>query len=224
MNILATIASNFCAERTRALMHLDLRRAVTRLKHHRRRIQPASAKLHMGCGKRRIDGWLNVDIVRSDYDVDLACGQLPFLDSVFKVVVSEHVIEHLELRSELLPLLRELHRCLCPDGEAWLSCPDLQKICNSYSLDKAAGLYQDRRTRFPGYSLGSIPSQYFINELFHQNGEHRNLFDFELLSWALRSSGFSEVTRISEADLLARFPEIPYRGDDFQSLYVRAAK
>ena len=56
--------------------------------------------------------------------------------------------------------------------------------------------------------------------LLHRPG---NLFDFELLEWALTSTGFQDVRRISEADLLARFPEFPERGDDLQSLYVRAS-
>jgi hypothetical protein len=38
----------------------------------------------------------------------------------------------------------------------------------------------------------------------------------------LKRSGFRDVRRVSEADLLARFPEFPFRGDDLHSLYLRA--
>jgi hypothetical protein len=51
---------------------------------------------------------------------------------------------------------------------------------------------------------------------------HKNLFDFTLLYWALTESGFVEIQRVEEADLLARFPEFPPRHDELQSLYVRA--
>jgi hypothetical protein len=60
------------------------------------------------------------------------------------------------------------------------------------------------------------------NIMFHQDGEHKNLFDFDLLRWALEQSGFGDVRRRTEADLLVRFPECPCRDDDSQSLYVSA--
>jgi hypothetical protein len=54
------------------------------------------SKLHFGCGKRKVSGWLNIDITNSDYDVDLSSGKLPFDDNMFQVAVSQHFIEHLE--------------------------------------------------------------------------------------------------------------------------------
>jgi hypothetical protein len=31
-------------------------------------------KLHFGCGERKVNGWLNVDLVGSEVDVDLTSG------------------------------------------------------------------------------------------------------------------------------------------------------
>ena len=80
----------------------------------------------------------------------------------------------------------------------------------------------DRIRRQPEYSLGDVPVSHLINDLFHQGGEHRNLFDFALLTWALEKSGFQQITRTSEPEFLARFPEFPPRRDEQQSLYVFA--
>jgi predicted SAM-dependent methyltransferase len=204
------------------LLRMDFYRLGARLRHQTRRWRNTSPKLHLGCGKRHVSGWLNVDVHRSDFDVDLACGYLPWYDESFATIVSQQVIEHLELNRELLPLLRELRRVCRSDGELWLACPDMEKICGSYHQDRGVGLLRDRITRFPDFDLGGAPHQQVINVLFHQDGEHRNLYDFDLLSWALRISGFSECERKTEDDLLARFPEFTRRGDDFVSLYVRA--
>ena len=77
-------------------------------------------------------GWLNVDVAGSEFDIDLACGALPWIDAQFRAIASQHTIEHLELESELLPLLTELRRVAAPNCEIWLTCPDLERICAEY--------------------------------------------------------------------------------------------
>jgi predicted SAM-dependent methyltransferase len=212
----------FLSARTARLAAFDVLRLRARLVQGRRS-RPAASRLHLGSGRKRVPGWLNVDVMGSEHDIDLACGRLPWPDASFSAVVCQHVIEHLELEDELLPLLREVHRVLRPDGELWLSCPDLEKVCRAYVEDRAAGLAADRRQRMPLQAMPpGIPSQHFVNWLFHQRGEHKNLFDFDLLAWALAQAGFASCVRVNERDLLARYPEMPPRHDDMQSLAVLA--
>lgn len=194
-----------------------------------RRIQgPLSDRLHLGSGSRHVEGWINVDIRNSDVDVDLASAQLPFATGHFSVVCSQQTIEHLVLETELVPLLREVHRVMSLDGELWLSCPDIAKVADDYVRESCASLVQDRRNRMPRWSAQwserAWPSSHFMNEIFHQNGQHKNLFDFELLSCVLERVGFRKVERTSEALLLERFPDFPARGDDRHALYVRATR
>lgn len=220
---LAWLAGRVFSARTVSLIRYDLQRLPPRLKRFREKnVLPAQSKLHLGCGGRHVRGWLNVDLAASDYDLDLASGRLPWRSGVFEAIVGQHVIEHLELKTELLPLLRESRRILTPGSEIWLSCPDIEKICRSYLEHDMRDLLEDRLIRWPSYSLENMPSSQMINDLFHQNGQHKNLFDFRLLEWALRECGFASVSRVSEADLLGRFPEFLPRGDDLQSIYVRA--
>src|SRR3989304_4360951 len=90
--------------RTRRLIRYDLIRLSARLKRWRdRNVVPPKNKLHFGCGTRHVPGWLNVDVAKSEYDVDLASGRLPWKDSVFDVAVSLHFIEHIELAGEFIP-------------------------------------------------------------------------------------------------------------------------
>jgi predicted SAM-dependent methyltransferase len=210
--------------RTVAYVRHDVARLVARLKLRGRPVPEHARRLHLGCGNRRVDGWLNCDVSGSEFDLDLAVGQLPFPDGSVDVIVMQHVIEHLNLHDQLIPLFRELYRMFANDGQLWLSCPDLAKACSAYLDDRGRALEEDRRMRWPDYSLNGAPVQHFINDLFHQNGEHRNLFDIELLTWALKQAGFSCVQRVIEADLLAAYPEFPPRCDDFHSLYVLAIK
>ena len=208
--------------RTIRAIRFDLWRLKARIRNHRRKIDPAFDRLHLGCGSRKIPEWLNVDVCGSDFDVDLAKGFLPFNDNVFAAVVSQHVIEHLELTEELLPLLEELHRCCRPGAIIWLSCPDLEKTCQAYFDDKGQSFVQDRMERFPGFDLNDAPSQQIINLIFVQDGEHRNLLDFELLTFLLKKSGFSQIERRTERDLLEAHPHFPKRNDDLHSIYVSA--
>src|SRR5688500_18628729 len=91
--------------RTLRLIHFDLVRLATRLKRLRKRdVEPGSDKLHLGCGRRVVRGWLNVAVAGSVYDVDLASGRLPWEAWIFRVVVSQHLLEHLELEEEAVPL------------------------------------------------------------------------------------------------------------------------
>ena len=212
------------AQRTKRNIRFDLARLRARLKHHRSNSQPSSARLHLGCGERRIAGWLNVDVAGSDFDVDLGAGRLPFRDEAFEVVVSQQVIEHLEMESQLLPLLRELFRVCKPGAEIWLSCPDIDKICRSYTKDGGLALLEDRKRRWPEFSLDGAPPSQMLNVLFHQAGEHVNLFDFELLSWLINRAGFRDCSRVDESKFKNRFAEFPVRDDDEISLYVSAKR
>jgi predicted SAM-dependent methyltransferase len=211
------------SKRNRMLVDFDWQRFKTRHWGNRPKGELPS-KLHLGCGKRKVIGFLNADIMGSDFDMDFGVGVLPLPSDHFEAIVSQEVIEHLELTEELIPLLRELKRILRVGGELWLSCPDMEKVCANYMKDKGAGLLLDRRKRITDFNLGPMPVQQIINHLFHQDGEHKNLYDFELLEWALKKAGFSEIRKVDESTLLQRFNGFPPRNDDFVSMYVTAVK
>lgn len=212
------------SRRTRSSLRFDRLRLLARLKHQwGGRKQPPVGRLHLGCGARRIPGWLNVDVTGSEFDIDLA-APLPWRDGVFDCIVSQQVIEHLEIESEITPLFKELARVSRPGAEFWVSCPDLEKVCRAYLEDGGRQLLEDRRTRVAVPWAEGMPHSQMINIMFHQGNEHKNLYDFPLLKWLLEKHGFGQVERVDEAALLGRFPEFPIRNDDFHGLYVRAIR
>lgn len=212
------------SRRTRSSIKFDLLRLSARLRHQLfgRRLPPAP-RLHFGCGRRVILGWTNVDVCHSPFDIDLAAA-LPWPDQCFDAIASQQVIEHLDLETEFVPLLRELARVARPGAELWLSCPDLAKVCMAYAQDRGRGLLADRNSRFPARLPEGMPSQQVVNILFHQSGEHKNLYDAELLGWLLAAHGFGPAQQVDEATFRGRFPEFPVRGDDEVALYVRALR
>lgn len=210
-------------KRTLRLLDVDLRRLKTRfLWSSPRNSAPASPKLHFGSGRRLVPGWLNIDLGPADVSIDLAAAVLPWPDHVFNVAVGQMVLDDLELERELMPLLKELRRTLKPGGVLWVSCPDIEKICQSYLENRCADLVADRQSRWPDFSLGDRPSSHFMNEVFFEIGNNMNLFDFELLKWCLEKAGFERVEKHHERVLLEEFPEFPVRGDDAHALYVRS--
>jgi predicted SAM-dependent methyltransferase len=206
------------------VQRLQARRRTQRMLDAMARSGEVPTRLHLGAGRRRVAGWLNVDLAGSDVDVDLASGRLPFGDGAFEVVASQHVIEHLRLVEELEPLMVEIHRVTRPGASIWLSCPDIWRICTSYLSSGCEDLVEDRRSRVSKYSLRGYPASQFMNDVFHQGGEHKNLFDLELVSELLRRSGFTDIREVEEHEFLAAFPEFPERRDGKQTIYVRAQR
>lgn len=211
----------------RTSMHLrfDLRRLYTRLRHHRKKVWTGHEKLHLGSGPRKVNGWLNVDITDSDFDVDLIAPELPFISDQFSVIIAQQLFEHIEFDPVGLNFLRECRRILKPGGEIWLSCPDLEILCNAYVKDRCVEIDKGLRRFSPAWiNEPTFPVQHRINLYFHQWGEHRNLFDFEMLHWALNYAGFRGIERKRDDDLPAAYPDFPRKTEEMDSVIVRAVK
>lgn len=89
-------------------------------------LTPASTKLHLGCGRTHLDGWVNLDFVPSEtVDVianldDCANSALPFPDDSFDEFLGSHLLEHI---ANPLPLMQELHRVAKAGAKAEFHMP-----------------------------------------------------------------------------------------------------
>lgn len=78
-------------------------------------------KLNLGCGLKRMDGWINCDIdvkTRPDMILDLT-KRLPFKDGEVCVINMDNVLEHVGLGC-----LNELNRVLMRGGKIFLIVPN----------------------------------------------------------------------------------------------------
>lgn len=88
---------------------------------------PDPLRLHLGCGRRKLDGWLNVDIdeqVRPDYVHDIAKEPWPWSGAA--EIAAYHVIEHLSQKDGAL-LVQRSFAALRKGGTLALECPDFRQ-------------------------------------------------------------------------------------------------
>lgn len=101
-------------------------------------------KLHLGCGKNYLPGWINVDLfstVQADVYADITA--LPFEREAFDLIYASHVLEHVH-RHTVVATLGHWRDLLKPGGVLRLAVPDFQAVCEWYNstgrLDDVMGL------------------------------------------------------------------------------------
>lgn len=89
-------------------------------------------KLNVGCGGRRLPGYIGVDVVadRPAVDIVAPAGKIPLPDGCAEEIMSIHCIEHV-YPWELPDILKEWNRILQPGGRLILELPDIVKACQN---------------------------------------------------------------------------------------------
>jgi predicted SAM-dependent methyltransferase len=88
-----------------------------------------AVKLHLGCGRKKLEGWLNCDLHDSDWDMDIR--DLPFADNSVSEIMAIHVCEHF-YRHELTNVMVEWHRVLKVGGKIALELPCLDRVLSHF--------------------------------------------------------------------------------------------
>jgi predicted SAM-dependent methyltransferase len=180
-------------------------------------------KLHLGCGTRFANGWVNIDAfeqpqldLRWDLRDPLPCG-----GGVAELIYSEHVLEHFE-KEDADVLLREAFRLLAPRGRLRLGVPDAALYMSHYAANDREFFHTLRNIGNPVDPLDT-PAK-VINQMFRMGGAHRFAWDFETLSQELGRAGFVQIVQwssghASRTDLCLDDPA--HAGE---TLYVEADK
>lgn len=160
-------------------------------------------KLHLGCGRNLLNGWLNTDlkIGREIVFVD-AFQRMPFPDGTFHYVFSEHMIEHLNYFSGRR-FLKDCFRILKPGGKLRIATPDIQFLIELYRPEKT-DLQQRYIAWASAHFFGSdnfAQDTFVINNFFRAWG-HAFIYDFKVLAQGLSLAGFVEIKRcpVSQSD------------------------
>lgn len=137
-------------------------------------------KLHVGCGNKRIEGFVNVDI-RSLPEVDVVADITDlseFEGRGVELIYCSHVLEHIK-RHEYMEVLSNWHSVLNTGGILRLAVPDIEQVFNHYQKYKNLEVLR-------GFLWGGQT----YPENFHYCG-----WDFDTLSIDLYAVGFKSVRR-----------------------------
>ncbi len=135
-------------------------------------------KLHLGCGKRYIPGFVHIDAVEYPHvDHVATIDNLSFIpDNSVDLIYNCHVLEHFK-RRDVGRVLQEWQRALKPGGILRISVPDFAKLCEVY-------LREGDIDRVIGALFGRQDYLYNI---------HYNVFDFSSLKRELEKVGLANV-------------------------------
>lgn len=90
-------------------------------------------KLHLGCGTKKLEGWINIDSVAAcqpDIVHDIS-QPLPYDDGCADEVLAEDLLEHFDKYARFM-VFYEWIRVLKVGGQVTLQVPDFKKILRKY--------------------------------------------------------------------------------------------
>lgn len=93
-------------------------------------------KLHLGCGKRFIPGWVHIDHERYEH-IDHCCDldNLHFIeDDSVDLIYASHVLEYYDWEDAIGIVLPEWKRVLKPGGILRLAVPNMDAIMPVYKM------------------------------------------------------------------------------------------
>ena len=145
-------------------------------------------KLNLGCGKEKLEGYVNVDCnaaLEPDLTCDFAKDGLPYANGSVEQVVLFHCIEHLQKRFHLQIFL-EIRRVLKENGTLIVSYPEFSKCAENWRTN-----YRGKRDFWEATIFGrqSSPSDF-----------HVCIMDSTEFSYTLKSAGYRILHCISEVN------------------------
>jgi len=163
----------------------------------------SGTRLHLGCGDKRLAGWVNADAqIGVGIDLVLNLHDLwPLQPETYEQIYSSHAVEH-AYPDRLPAALAQLHRALIPGGLLTLATTSLEGI-------------------FDAYLAGYTPAQwnaYLFGDCRSTDSPlmaHRQTFTVEYLTELLQAAGFNTVRQWS----LDQYPDIAALNDCARSSY-----
>ena len=142
-----------------------------------------SSKLHVGCGEVKIEGFINIDAIRTaatDFIAHIEDLPKYVLPNSIDFIYSSHMLEHLS-RKDAVQVLKMYYDYLRPGGELRISVPDLKRLS---SIADEQNLSFDEMDLIQGVLMGGQNTKY---------NYHKSVYWFDLLKHILEEIGFRNV-------------------------------
>jgi len=151
-------------------------------------------KLHLGCGKVKIPGFIHIDFADYDHiDFKQSIGNLKqFSDNSVDLIYCCHAFEYFA-RDIADFVLQEWRRVLKPGGILRLAVPDFEAICKVY---QKYGDLDGRGILGPLYGKIAVKRKtpIFSSEIAtHQFMYHKTVYDFKSLKKKLEDINFKDI-------------------------------
>ena len=193
-------------------------------------------KLHIGCGKHPLEGWVNIDVHPAPLALNLKWG-LPFADASVRCVYFSHLLEHLYFPMEVKPFLAELKRVMAPGAVLRIAVPDIEKCIRAY-VENDRAFFQQRRATWSWWPEDPTRLEDFLAYAgagpwpAYMFESHKFGYDWETLSRTLAQAGFVDVRRCEymqsphqalRIDDVSEVAGAAYRDGHHYSLFVEAS-
>jgi len=193
-------------------------------------------KLHVGCGKNLISGWLNIknekyeeygrvkkinDILVLNFNL---IKKWPFAAESIQSIAGSHFIEHLDLNKSII-FFQEAFRVMKQGGIIWISCPNLRLYAENYANNNRNFFENPLIKKFCVYDKAATPGEIFMAKAYDCGRTHEWFYDFESLKHILEISGFSQVKKKKRLDSqIPDIDKIELAEREIETLYVEAVK
>ena len=160
-------------------------------------------KLHLGCGKRYLPGYVHVDIDNFNHiDYQSTVDDLSmFKTNSVSEIYASHLLEYYDIY-ESLEVLKEWKRVLITGGELKVAVPDFQNLVKVYSSTKNISDV-----------IGPIVGRWEVSK--SQKIYHKQIFDFKSLKSLLEKAGFQNISSWDWKEFILDFPDY----DDHSQAY-----
>ncbi len=144
-------------------------------------------QLNIG-GTEKKDGWETFDIKEGADHVGNAKDLSRFDDGIFDVLYASHVLEHFDFTGSLQQALEEWYRVLKPNGELYISVPDMKVLCELFNrAQNVQSCFAISRMMFGGHC---------DKDDYHYAG-----LSFDILGQFLNKAGFSSMKKVDTFDI-----------------------
>ena len=151
-------------------------------------METKTVKINIGCGKAKLQSWINLDIEKgADIILDLKKG-LPFKDNSIQYIYSEHVLEHFSFNEGQI-FLKDCFRILTDGGIIRIATPDLDHIIKKYLSDWK----NQEWLSWSEYSF--IKTRGMMLNTYFSWWDHKYLYNEEDLKKQLMNAEFKNVYR-----------------------------